>query len=373
LVAKATLHFREECQLQPLVIKVDLPWEVSGMVITDKTVSFEEWDGWEDVHLEAVKRRQARCGRKSSIDEGRQRWQAQERERRQSELSEELVDESSDDHSDSDDTESGEDTVEDEIMRLSTVAEQKTMELTNGHSSGMSGMHATSVSGESTSSGSAFTKEMRSGALTRDLTRANSVALSSGGFSLTSRSSDSESGGSVRGTGMPGGTVTSPLAFTQEGVEASEPALASTGRSSACSTGSVSSGSSGSRSSTAGSGSLEVWMGLPKSPRLGADGGVAEGHRGAGILAAVAVLSPAQESEEVDSAVRNPIADTRYDENDSDYDAENETDDWSDLEEDDYVGNAGGVHSQSIQSTMSKFDQLEASWRLQLRSSGFHG
>jgi hypothetical protein len=54
--------------------------------------------------------------------------------------------------------------------------------------------------------------------------------------------------------------------------------------------------------------------------------------------------------------------------------AEDESEDWSDLEEDDYSRyRAGGVFSQSIQSTMSKFDQLEASWRQQLRSSGFRG
>ena len=53
--------------------------------------------------------------------------------------------------------------------------------------------------------------------------------------------------------------------------------------------------------------------------------------------------------------------------------AEHESEDWSDLEDDEYVGYSGGVDSQSIQSTMNKFDQLEATWRQQLRSSGFRG
>ena len=173
------------------------------------------------------------------------------------------------------------------------------MELTSGHSSGMS--------------------KMQSGALNR----ANSVALSSGGFNWTSKSdSDFESAGNARAApgagqekralGVPGGQVTSPLAFTQEDVEASGSALARTGRSSSCSVGSDSSGSSGSRNSTGGSGSLEVWMRRPKSPRAAPLGGASK---------LAAILSPAQESEEIDSAGRNSTFESTSDDDDSsDYD-----------------------------------------------------
>ena len=94
-------------------------------------------------------------------------------------------------------------------------------------------------------------------------------------------------------------------------------------------------------------------MGLPKSPRpLGPDGGLDEGHTSAAKFAAVGVLSPAQESEEVDAAVRNSTSENTS-ENGSDYDPANESEDWSDLEEEEFVGNAGGVDSTSIQSTMN--------------------
>jgi hypothetical protein len=138
LVSKATLYFREECGLQPVTMKVDLPWEVTGTIITDTDVTFAEWDGWDQVELDAVKRRQERCGRKSSIDEGRKKWQAQERQRRQSELSASLL--SEEDESDSDDD--GDDDDDDEVheMRLSTVAERMTMEITAGKSSSSSSL-----------------------------------------------------------------------------------------------------------------------------------------------------------------------------------------------------------------------------------------
>ena len=394
------------------------------------------------MELEAVKRRQARCGRKSSIDEGRQKWQVQERERRQSELSEELVeqpssdedDEESDDEgglssgSDSDsEDELGGDTVQ-EMHRLSTVAERKTMELTAGHSSGMA-IGMMQGTGGTTTGSLGYTKEMQSG----PLTRAGSVALSSGGFSLTSRSSDSD-GGSSSASGGGGGSngeegtgalagATSPLAFTQDNVAddngGSGGVSRSTSSASTCSNSSSGGSSSGGDSggtglgSTAGSGSLQVWMGLPKSPRPYGAGGANGRGGGAKSYAKLqtTTLSPAQESEEIydgcdceeqdgpssaakassgsgcgsgsGGGVGEGSSASGMDEDDDDEEEEEdescsemgESEDWSDLEEEEYVGGggSGGGGGGTIRSTMSKFDQLEATWRQQLRSSGFHG
>ena len=242
---------------------------------------------------------------------------------------------------------------------------------------------------------------------------------------MTSRSSDSDEGANGRMGASAG--QTSPLAFTQEGVQAGEngehartqahhhtrrcstrpsrlPLLAcsccstwlydskpetsslcaciagGTGTlswsSSSCSTGSNGNGGGGGGGtttssgggSTGGSGSLQTWMGMPKSPILRGKGG---GGGGKSQFASTN-LSPAQESEE--------IADDNDDDDDSDGDTTDDNDDsrWEDLEEeegwygsteDDDEEHLGGL----IGSTMSKFDQLEASWRMQLRSSGFRG
>ena len=111
LVAKATLHFRDECNLSPAVLKVELPWEVTGTIITDRVICFKDWGGWTDAEKDAVKRRQERSGRKSSIDSERLKWQEQERERRQSELSEELHNSEAGSDSEDTDSEEGDDDV----------------------------------------------------------------------------------------------------------------------------------------------------------------------------------------------------------------------------------------------------------------------
>ena len=54
LVAKATLHFRDECNLSPAVLKVELPWEVTGTIITDRVICFKDWGGWTDAEKDAV-------------------------------------------------------------------------------------------------------------------------------------------------------------------------------------------------------------------------------------------------------------------------------------------------------------------------------
>ena len=96
-------------------------------------------------------------------------------------------------------------------------------------------------------------------------------------------------------------------------------------------------------------------------------------------------LSPAQESEEIAYMIAY-----ESDKNESDSEAGlHDSDDWEeDLEEEEGgYGSSGDVSEDEdggvvddvetpgslISSTMSKFDQLEASWRVQLRSSGFHG
>ena len=182
LVAKATLHFRDECNLSPAVLKVELPWEVTGTIITDRVICFKDWGGWTDAEKDAVKRRQERSGRKSSIDSERLKWQEQERERRQSALSEELHNSEAGSDSEDTDSEEGDDDVRCSLVGiggasilpaphahhvmsptascwsagLSTVAERKTMEIT-AQSSGLC----------PTSSLSDLAKEMSSGPLQR--------------------------------------------------------------------------------------------------------------------------------------------------------------------------------------------------------------